>query len=176
MNLVELISIALGLAGVILGGVALYFQFRDKPNVKIREFRPVLFGTKPDESVVWSHKLEFIRLEIENIGERVAFDVSAIVTFPGLNALPMFPIVNGAFQRELRFFDLKPKERIELWGTWKEGSADYFGNGHITPSEFIQLGTPAIAKVKFGGKETQKILTRKEVELRFQKEQESMYS
>ncbi|MFZ0468903.1 MAG: hypothetical protein WAL92_08290, partial [Thiogranum sp.] len=67
----------------------------------------------------------------------MAFDASAIVTFPGLDALPIFPIVDGAFQRELRIFDLKSHARLELWGTWKDGPADYYGEGHLTPAEFL---------------------------------------
>lgn len=175
MDPVTGISLALGVGGVTLGVISLYLQFQDRPKIQMRVFEPILFGTKPDDREVWKHKIEYIRLEVENVGKRVAFDVRAVVTFPGLDALPMFPMHNGAFQRELRIFDLKPRERLELWGTWKEGPPDYFGDGHVTPAEFLRNGVPATAKIQFAGKEINKTLTREEAEKFFQSHQEAVY-
>ena len=175
MGLIEIISLVTGIGGASLAASSLYLQYQDRPKILIRKFHPVLFGTKPNDGNVWKHKVEYIRLELENTGKRVAFDVSALVTFPGLDALPMFPIVDGAFQRELHIFDLKPMERLELWGTWKDGPADYYGEGHISPAEFLNNGLPAIAKIKYGDKEITKRLVREEVEKDFQRAQETMY-
>lgn len=170
----EFTSLALGIIGAFLALISLSLQFKDQPRLVIREFRPVLFGIKDTDSDVCAHKIEYIRLEIENTGSRMAFDVSGLVTFPGLDALPMFPVVDGAFQRELRIFDLKPNQRMELWGTWKKGPADYFGDGHLTPPQFLAAGIPATAKVKHGNKLITKTLTRKEVEKIFQRDQEAV--
>lgn len=175
MGLIEGISLIAGIGGASLGAVSLYLQYQDRPKIVIRELEPVLFGTKPRDGDVWKHKIEYIRLEIENCGKRVAFDASAIVTFPGLDALPIFPIVDGAFQRELRIFDLKPHARLELWGTWKDGPADYYGEGHLTPAEFLSNGVPAIAKIKFGSEEVTKTLSKQAVERVFQRDQEAVY-
>lgn len=175
MDLIDIISITSGVGGVFLGGCSLYFQFQDRPNIRIREFHPVLFATKNDDATVWSHKIEYMRLEVENIGSRMAYDLTAIVVFPGLDALPMFPIDDGAFQRDQRIFDLKPKERIELWGTWKEGSPDYFGDGHLSLSQFLNSGVPAVAKLQFADKEITAELKKQEVEKFFQKQQASTY-
>lgn len=171
----ELISLLLGLVGSTLAIYSILLQRSDKPNIKIREFWPVLFAIKDDGSKVWKNKVEYVRLEIENTGNRVAYDVSALVTFPGLDALPMFPIVDGAISPQHRFFDLRPKQRIELVGTWSETETSYYSDEHLSITDFVKNGLPATAKVKFGDKKIIKKLTKEEAEVLFQKHHESNY-
>ena len=166
----ELISLLLSIVATVVSVVALFLQYRDRPNVVIREFWPVLFATKNDGSSVWKQKIEYISLEIENTGNTIAFNVSAFVTFPGLDALPMTPMEGETG----RVFDLRPKEKLELWGTWNEDT-DYYSKDHLLPSEFLKSGVPATAKVSFGGKEIMAVISRVDAESHFQKDQESMY-
>lgn len=170
----DIFSTVLGLLGISLGLYSIWLQYWDRPNIRIREFGPNLFSIKSDDSQSWKYNLDHVRLEIENTGNRVAYDVSALVTFPGLDALPMFPLIDGAISREHRFFDLRPKQRIELIGIWSSDPS-YYSDEHLPVSEFLKNGVPSIAKVKFGDKKIIKTLTKKEVEAQFEKHQESTH-
>lgn len=167
-------SILLGLLGTSLALYSIWLQRCDKPNIRIREFWPSLFSLKSAKSKIWKNNLEYVRLEIENTGNRIAYDVSALVIFPGLDALPMFPIIDGVISPEHRFFDLRPKQRLELIGAWSHDPS-YYSDEHLSMTEFLKNGVPATARVNFGDKKIVKTLSKKEVEAHFQKHQESNY-
>jgi hypothetical protein len=178
MEVITWISFILAIIGVLLSSIALYIQWRDKPILKISSIRPGISGYREGNEQQWKHQVTSIEVIIENKGSRPAIDCEGIVTFPLLEALPLYCQTREHYVNlKSRLFTLQPNTKATLVGAWNfcsNGSIDGTKES-LSPGDFLIKCTPATVIVKYGNKRIQTVLQTEEAKRIFEQHQTQVY-
>jgi len=163
---------------VVLGGVALILQFRDKPRLKVVEIHPGISGSRGSSENQWKNSITSIEIVVENRGSRPAVDCEAVIIFPYLEALPLYPQTREhTLNTKNRVFTIQPKSKVRIVGAWHinpDGSIDGTKET-FTPGVFLEKGTPATIIISFGAKRVRAVLHREEVQKLIENHQAQLY-
>jgi hypothetical protein len=172
------ISLWLAIAGVVLAGVALFLQFHDKPRLKIIQIHPGISGSRGSGENQWKNNITSIEIVVENKGSRPAVDCEAIITFPHLEALPLYPQTREHLLNiENKIFTVNPKSKVRVVGAWNIEKSGAIGGSKetFTPGEFLEKGTPATIIISFGAKRIRATLTKEEAQKIIENYQAQLY-
>lgn len=172
------ISFVVAIISILLAGIAIILQVLDKPRLKISSVHPGISGSKEPNSDRWKNFISSIEIIVENRGSRPAVDCEAVITFPHIEALPLYPQTREhLIDKTNRLFSVQPKSKIRILGAWNiiNGGAIDGTKNTFTLGEFLEKATPATIIISFGGKRVKHILSKERVQNIVENHQAQLY-
>ncbi len=178
MESITWLSLGFSIASFILAATAIALHLFDRPRLKILSIRPGISGSLAATDRQWKHNVSCIEVIIENKGTRSAIDCEAVITFPQMEALPIYPQTkDSTIDFQNRTFNVLSKSKIRLVGAWHittNGGIDGTKES-ISLGDFLTKCTPTSVIVSFGNNKIKGMLTREEAQKIFDEHQTSKY-
>ncbi len=161
MDFWTIFSITLAVISLCVSGIALWLQLKDRPKIEVESIHPCLASWKESEEHLWEHQIKSIDVKIKNSGARALSGIRALITFPGLPPLQLYPLENGCANFDKSTFTLEPESSITLFGTWSMNPSLKPDSESPAHSEFLKHGLPATVTLSNGTRECRKVLSLK---------------
>jgi len=158
--------------------VTFYFHYKDCPKLIIKSIRPGINGSRTQETEQWQHQVASIEVIVENSGAHPAVGCQGVVTFPYLEALPLYPQTRDHHvDIASSIFTVEANAKIRIIGAWnycENGSIDGTKES-VSLADFNAKGLPATIIVRYGNRKIEKTLTTKEAESIIKNHQANAY-